>query len=94
MAATRDCHTEWSQKEKDKYYMIPLVVSVQFSRSVVSNSATCQASLSITSMWNQNMIQINLSVKQKQNHEHREQTGGCPKGATGLGGRVGMGGWD
>ena len=81
MAATRDCHTEWSQKEKDKYYMIPLVVSVQFSRSVVSNSATCQASLSITSMWNQNMIQINLSVKQNRHIENRlvvtkEEVGG------------------
>ena len=32
------------------------------------------------------MTQMNLSMKQKQNHGHREQTGGCQGG-------VGWGGW-
>ena len=31
------------------------------------------------------MTQMNLSVKQKQNHRHREQTGGC-QGGGGWGG--------
>ena len=30
------------------------------------------------------MTQMNLSMKQKQNHGHREQTGGC-QGGGGLG---------
>ena len=28
----------------------------------------------------ENMIQMNLSLKQKQNHRHREQTHGCQEG--------------
>ena len=35
---------------------------------------------------------MNLSIKQKQNHGHREQTGGCQGG--GGWGRAGVGGWD
>ena len=35
---------------------------------------------------------MNLSMKQKQNHGHREQTGGCQGG--GGWGRDGVGGWD
>ena len=34
---------------------------------------------------------MNLSMKQKQNHRHREQTGGCQWG--GGQGRDGVGGW-
>ena len=34
---------------------------------------------------------MNLSMKQKQNHRHREQTGGCQGG--GGWGRDGVGGW-
>ena len=34
---------------------------------------------------------MNLSMKQKQTHGHREQTGGCQVG--GGWGRDGMGGW-
>ena len=34
---------------------------------------------------------MNLSMKQKQNQGHREQTGGCQGG--GGGGRVGVAGW-
>ena len=30
------------------------------------------------------MTQMNLSMKQKQNHRHREQTGGC-QGGMGVG---------
>ena len=37
------------------------------------------------------MTQMNLSMKQKQNHGHREQTGGCQGG--GGWGRGGVGGW-
>ena len=32
-----------------------------------------------------NMTQVNLTMKQKQNHGHREQTGGC-QGREGWGG--------
>ena len=39
----------------------------------------------------QNMTQINLSTKQKQTHEHREQTCGCQGG--GDWGRDGVRGW-
>ena len=28
----------------------------------------------------QNMTQLNLSIKQKQKHGHREQIGGCQRG--------------
>ena len=35
--------------------------------------------------------QMNLSMRQKQNHGHREQTGCCQGG--GGGGRAGVGGW-
>ena len=38
-----------------------------------------------------NMTQMNLATKQKQNHVHREQTGGCQGG--GGWGRDGVGGW-
>ena len=34
---------------------------------------------------------MNLSMKQKQTHRHREQTGGCQGG--GIWGRDGVGGW-
>ena len=37
------------------------------------------------------MTQMNLSMKQKQNHGHREQIGGCQGG--GGSGKVGVGGW-
>ena len=37
------------------------------------------------------MTQMNLSMKQKQTHRHREQTCGCQGG--GDLGRVGVGGW-
>ena len=37
------------------------------------------------------MIQMNLFMKQKQNHGLREQTGGCQEG--GSLGRDGVGGW-
>ena len=43
----------------------------------------------ITYMWNLNMTQINLSMKQ--NHEHREQTGDCQGGR--RWGRDGVGCW-
>ena len=48
--------SEVSQTVKDKNHMIPLISSVQFSCSVVSNSATPwtaahQASLSFTISW-------------------------------------------
>ena len=39
----------------------------------------------------ENMTQMNLSMKQKQNHGHREQTGGCQGG--GEGGRNRVRGW-
>ena len=41
------------------------------------------------------MMQINLSVKQKQNHGHREQTGGCQLGGGwgGLEWEVGASRW-
>ena len=35
-------------------------------------------------MWNLNMIQMNLSVKQQQNHSRREQAG-CGEGGWGRG---------
>ena len=35
---------------------------------------------------------MNLSMKQKQNHGHREQTGGCPRGGDWR--KDGVGGWD
>ena len=35
------------------------------------------------------MTQINLSMKQKQTHRHREQTCGCQEGVAGEG----LGGW-
>ena len=38
------------------------------------------------------MTQMNLSMKQKQTHGHREQTDGCQEG--GGWGRDGVGGWD
>ena len=38
------------------------------------------------------MTQMNLSMKQKQNHRHREQTGGCQGGGMGWE-REGVGGW-
>ena len=38
------------------------------------------------------MIQINLSIKQRRTHRHREQAYGC-QGAEGLG-REGLGVWD
>ena len=38
-----------------------------------------------------NMAQMNLSMKQKQNHVHREQAGGC-RGGGGCG-RDGVGVW-
>ena len=38
-------------------------------------------------MWN--MTQVNLSVKQKQTHRHREQTCGCQGGESGGEGRIG-----
>ena len=28
MDGPRDCHTEWSQREKDKYYMISLICGI------------------------------------------------------------------
>ena len=34
----------------------------------------------LTSTWNQNMTQMNLSKKQKQTHRHREQTCECQGG--------------
>ena len=37
------------------------------------------------------MTQTNLSMKQKQNHGHREQIGVCQGG--GVWGREGVGGW-
>ena len=37
------------------------------------------------------MAQVNLSMKQKQNHGHREQTGGCQGGRDF--GREGAEGW-
>lgn len=37
------------------------------------------------------MTQINLSSKQKQDHRHRELTGGCQGG--GFWERAGVGGW-
>ena len=37
------------------------------------------------------MTQMNLSMKHKQNHRHREETGGCQGG--GVWGRDGAGGW-
>ena len=37
------------------------------------------------------MTQMNVSMKQKQNHGHREQTGGC-QGGRGWE-RAGVGGW-
>ena len=37
------------------------------------------------------MTQMSLSMKQKQNHGHREQTGGCQE--IGGWGRDGVGGW-
>ena len=36
---------------------------------------------------------MNLSMKQKQNHGHREKTGGCQGGGVGDWGRDGVGGW-
>ena len=59
MGATRDYHSKWSRKEKDKHHMILL---------------TCGS-------WN--MTQATLSIKQKQNHGHREQTGRCQSGGVG-----------
>ena len=38
------------------------------------------------------MTQIDLSMKQKQTHRHREQTCGCQRG--GGWGRDGLGVWD
>ena len=38
------------------------------------------------------MTQINLSMKQKENHKHREQTDGC-QGVEAWG-RQGLGGWN
>ena len=38
------------------------------------------------------MIQMNLFMKQKQTHRHREQTCGCQGG--GIWGRDGLGVWD
>ena len=38
------------------------------------------------------MAQMNLSMKQKQTHRHREQTYGCQEG--GVWGREGPGIWD
>ena len=29
MDRPRDCHTKWSQTEKDKYHMIPLICGIQ-----------------------------------------------------------------
>ena len=40
----------------------------------------------------QNMTQMNLTMKQKQNHRHGEQTGGCQGG--GVWGRDRVGVWD
>ena len=37
------------------------------------------------------MTQMNLSMKQKQNHGHREQTCGCQGGGGWM--RDGVGGW-
>ena len=45
----------------------------------------------ITYLWNPKYDKNNLSMKQKQNHGHREQTGGC-QGERGWG-RDGVGGW-
>ena len=36
------------------------------------------------------MTQMNLSMKKKQNHRHREQTSGCKREEDGG---VGVGGW-
>ena len=57
--------SEVSQKEKDKYHMIPLICGIQ------------------------NMTQINLSIKQ--NDEHREQIGGCQERRSW--GKDGVGSW-
>ena len=42
-----------------------------------------------------NMVQINLSTKQKQTHRHREQICGCQKGGGGseIDGEFGVGRW-
>ena len=39
----------------------------------------------VTFMWNLNMTQMNLSMKQKQDHSRGEQTGGCKGGWGGRG---------
>ena len=36
------------------------------------------------------MAQMNLSTKQKQTHEHREQTHGCQEGGGGMDGEFGV----
>ena len=42
-------------------------------------------------MWNLKKIQVNLSMKQKQTHGHREQTRGCQGGGVwGREGEVGV----
>ena len=65
MDATTVYHTnkkylisEISQKEKDKYHMIPLTYGIY------------------------PMTQMNLSMKQKWNHRHREKTSSCQGGGT------------
>ena len=40
----------------------------------------------ITYMWEQNMTQMNLCMKQKETHRHREHSCGCQGGG-------GVGGW-
>ena len=45
----------------------------------------------ITYIWKLKYDTMNLSMKQKQNHGHREQTCGC-QGGEGWG-RVGVGSW-
>ena len=41
-------------------------------------------------MWNLKLTQMDLSIKQKQTHKHREQTCGCRRGGRGGGGM----GWE
>ena len=45
-----------------------------------------------TYMWNKNVAQMNLSMKQKQNHGHGEQTSSCQRGGDWR--KDGVGGWD
>jgi len=50
------------------------------SKVLISKKKT-QITYGITYMWNLNMTQGNLFMKQKQTHGHREKTDGCQGGA-------------